>query len=166
MNGNRPCRVGFWPVLVGALLLPGTVSAQPMELAKPQGRPNILWIVAENIGPDLGCYGMREVQTPNLDRLASQGVRYTHVFATSPVCAPSRSAIMTGMYQTSTDTHHMRSHRDDDFRLPLGVRPLTHRLKDVGYYTANIRTIGGQLVGTGKLDLNFVNEGPIFDSED
>jgi arylsulfatase A-like enzyme len=73
---------------------------------------------------------------------------------------------MTGMYQTSTDTHNMRSHRDDDFRLPPGVRPLTHRLHDAGFFTANIKTIDGQVVGTGKLDLNFVNEGPIYDSDD
>ena len=73
---------------------------------------------------------------------------------------------MTGMYQTSTGTHPMRSHRDDDFRLPPGVRPLTHRLRDAGYFTANIKTIGGHVVGTGKLDLNFVNEGPIFESDD
>jgi arylsulfatase A-like enzyme len=60
----------------------------------------------------------------------------------------------------------MRSHRDDDFRLPAGVRPLTHWLKDAGYFTANITTIDGQVVGTGKLDLNFVREGPIYESAD
>ena len=69
-------------------------------------------------------------------------MRYTRVFATNPACAPSRSAFLTGMYQTTTDTHHMRSHRDDDFRLPPGVRPITHRLRDAGYFTANIKTIG------------------------
>jgi arylsulfatase A-like enzyme len=115
---------------------------------------------------DFGCYGAQGVRTPNVDALAAGGVRYTRVFATAPACAPSRSAFMTGMYQTSTDTHHMRSHRTDDFRLPPGVRPLTHRLKDAGYFTANITTIDGQVVGTGKLDLNFVNEGPIYDSAD
>ena len=73
---------------------------------------------------------------------------------------------MTGMYQTTTDTHHMRSHRDDDFRLPPGVRPLTHRLADAGYLTANITKIGDRVVGTGKLDLNFVNEGPIYATTD
>ncbi len=115
---------------------------------------------------DLGVYGAPNVSTPNLDRLATQGIRYTRVFSTSPVCAPSRSAFMTGMYQTTTDTHHMRSHRSDSFRLPEGVRPLTHRLQDAGYSTANIKRIGDQEVGTGKLDLNFVNEGPIYQSED
>jgi len=129
-------------------------------------RPNILWITAENISLDLGCYGEKLVRTPNIDRLAAEGMRFTRVFATSPVCAPSRSAFMTGMYQTSTDTHHMRCHRDDAFRLPPGVRPLTHRLRDAGYYTANIVKIGERIVGTGKLDLNFVNEGPIYQSDD
>lgn len=150
--------------LVASLINPtcGVCSADATQSA----RPNILWIVGENFKLDFGCYGAKNVSTPNLDALAADGVRYTRVFATAPVCAPSRSAFMTGMYQTSTDTHHMRSHRDDDFRLPAGVRLLTHRLKDAGYFTANIKTIDGQTVGTGKLDLNFVNEGPVFDSDD
>ena len=127
--------------------------------------PNILWLVGENLSHDLGCYGAKLVHTPHLDRLAAEGVRFTRVFATNPACAPSRSAFFTGMYQTTTDTHPMRSHRSDDFRLPAGVRPITHRLKEAGYYTANIKTVAGQSVGTGKLDLNFVNEGPIYDEK-
>ena len=129
-------------------------------------RPNILWIVGENFALDFQCYGAENVLTPNLDALASTGIRFTRVFSTSPVCAPSRSAFMTGMYQTTTDTHNMRSHRNDDYRLPAGVRPITHRLQDAGYFTANITHIGDDEVGTGKLDLNFVNEGPIYRSSD
>lgn len=129
-------------------------------------QPNILWLVGENISHDLGCYGAKNVHTPNLDRLAKEGVRFTNVFSTNPACAPSRSAFMLGMYQTTTDTHHMRSHRTDDFKLPPGVRPMTHRLQDVGYTTANLKTIGDKAVGTGKLDLNFVNEGPIYQTDD
>jgi arylsulfatase A-like enzyme len=123
-------------------------------------------LIGENIGLDLGCYGQDLVVTPNLDRLAAEGTRFTRVFATSPSCAPSRSAFFTGVYQTTTDTQAMRSHRDDDFRLPPGVRPITHWLKDAGYFTANIKNIGDQSVGTGKLDLNYVNEGPIYESDD
>jgi N-sulfoglucosamine sulfohydrolase len=126
-------------------------------------RPNILWIVGENLKLDLGCYGAKNVKTPNLDKLASEGERYTKVFSTSPVCAPSRSAFFVGMYQTTTDTHNMRSHREDDYRLPEGVRPITHRLKDVGYYTSNLKTMNGEEIGSGKLDLNFVNEGKLYD---
>lgn len=126
-------------------------------------RPNILWIVAENMKLDLACYGAKNVKTPNLDGLAARGMRYTHVFSTSPVCAPSRSAFFVGMYATSSDMHNMRSHRSDGYRLPEGVRPITHRLKDVGYTTANIKTLGGEQVGSGKLDLNFVEEGTLYD---
>ena len=148
------------------MILLTVVAIASIQGAEPRPRPNILWIVAENMKLDLGCYGAKNVRTPNLDALAAAGVRYTRVFATSPVCAPSRSAFMTGMYQTTTDMHHMRSHRDDDYRLPQGVRPITHRLQDAGYFTANIETIGDRVVGTGKLDLNFVNEGPIYASND
>ena len=113
-------------------------------------RPNILWIVGENFSNDLGCYGQANVATPHLDALAKSGIRYTNAFSTSPVCAPSRSCFMLGMYQTTTDTHHMRSHRDDDFRLPDGIRPLTQRLQDAGYYTANVTHMGDVEIGTGK----------------
>ena len=154
-------------ILTVAVALAIIFSGATSDAAEPSNRrPNIVWIVAENLKLDLGCYGAKNVHTPNLDGLAARGVRYTRVFATGPVCATSRSAFMTGMYQTTTDTHHMRSHRDDDFRLPSGVRPLTHRLKDAGYFTANIKTIDDKIIGTGKLDLNFVNEGPIYDSGD
>ncbi|HUS98251.1 MAG TPA: sulfatase-like hydrolase/transferase [Hyphomicrobiaceae bacterium] len=158
----RPINVFVWLVIISspAVVLPAA------ENAGTPRRPNILWLIGENIALDLGCYGEKFVQTPNLDRLAASGVRFTHVFSTSPVCAPSRSAFFTGMYQTSTDTHPMRSHRNDMFRLPPGVRPITHWLRDAGYFTANIKTIGDRNVGTGKLDLNFVNEGLIYESED
>jgi arylsulfatase A-like enzyme len=147
-------------LLAGDVLIARQVSAQ-----QPARRPNILWIVGENFDLDFGCYGAKNVSTPNVDRLAAEGVRFTHVYSTSPVCAPSRSAFMTGMYATTTDMHHMRSHRDDDFRLPSGVRPITQRLQEAGYQTANVTHIGDQVVGTGKLDLNFVNEGPLYQTK-
>ena len=153
--------------VVSGLLVWGACTVQAGADERPRAsRPNILWLIGENISHDLGCYGARHVHTPNLDRLAAGGLRFTRVFSTNPACAPSRSAFFTGMYQTTTDTHHMRSHRDDAFRLPPGVRPITHWLRDAGYFTANVKTIGDRSVGTGKLDLNFVNEGPIYMSDD
>ncbi len=161
--GTPEYQMRAWSIVSATYVLAGLVMAAPP--ADPPQRPNILWIVGENLKLDLGCYGAKNVKTPNLDRLAAQGVRYTKVFSTSPVCAPSRSAFFVGMYQTTTDTHNMRSHRNDDYRLPEGVCPITHRLKDVGYYTGNIKTIEGEVVGSGKLDLNFVNEGPLYDTD-
>lgn len=157
-------RISLTSFLLIFIVVSCSVPRDDRDTASPE-KPNILWIVAENIKLDLGCYGAENVLTPNIDQLAFDGMRYSKVFSTSPVCAPSRSAFMTGMYQTTTDTHNMRSHREDDYRLPEGVRPITHRLQDAGYYTANISAIDGQIVGTGKLDLNFVNEGPIYDGE-
>lgn len=144
------------------LLLTIAISTQSLSAQSPSRPPNIIWIVGENFDLDFGCYGAKNVATPNVDRLAADGVRYTNVYSTSPVCAPSRSAFMTGMYATTTDMHHMRSHRDDDYRLGEGIRPITHRLQDAGYQTANVTHIGDKVVGTGKLDLNFVNEGPVY----
>jgi arylsulfatase A-like enzyme len=164
---KQPIRFSSWVrCAVAALLLSATFTSPASGEATHPKRPNILWVVGENLALDLGCYGAKNVLTPHLDSLADNGVRYTRVYSTSPVCAPSRSAFMTGMYQTSTDTHNMRSHREDDFRLPSGVRPITHWLQDAGYFTANITHIGEREVGTGKLDLNFVNEGPIYESSD
>ena len=148
--------------LIGLALL-GLVALNQADAAK---KPNILWIVGENFSLDLACYGQKNVSTPNLDRLAREGTRYTRVYSTSPVCAPSRSALMTGWYATTTDMHHMRSHRTDGFRLPAGVRPITHLLRDAGYHTANITHIGERVVGTGKLDLNFAKEGPVYAGRD
>ena len=151
-------------MLLGAVCL--SYQASCVADSPPANPPNILWLVGENMKLDLGVYGANNVSTPHLDGLATNGQRYTHVFSTSPVCAPSRSAFMVGMYQTTTDMHNMRSHRDDDYRLPDGDRPLTHRLQYAGYFTANIKTIGDKEVGTGKLDLNFVNEGPVYQTDD
>ncbi len=132
-------------------------------------RPNILWILGEDLGVELGAYGY-DVATPNLDRLASEGVLFTRAFTTSPVCSPSRSALMTGMYQTSIGAHNHRSHRDDGYRLPEGIRLLTDILRDAGYYTGNIvhLTEGEDepyFRGTGKTDWNFRYDGEPFDTD-
>jgi N-sulfoglucosamine sulfohydrolase len=151
-------------------ILAVTLAFWPFDAAgaaKPTTRPpNILWLIAENIGPDLGCCGGKQVLTPNLDRLAAEGMRYTRAFATAPICSNSRSAFMTGMYQTAIGAQNHRSHRtpgvDDHFHLPADVRPVTHWLTGAGYYTANVATMDGQRVGTGKTDLNFEVEGEML----
>ncbi len=96
-------------------------------------RPNIVWISCEDISPHLGCYGDPHAITPNLDALAEQGVRFSHAYTTAGVCAPCRSGIITGMYQNSIGTHHMRS----DARLPVWLRPFPMDLRQAGYYCTN-----------------------------
>lgn len=136
-------------------------------IAQGASRPNILWLIAEDFGPHLGCYGTKQVWTPNLDQLAAEGVRYTRFFTTAPVCSPSRSAFMTGMYQTSIGAHNHRSHRDDGYKLPQGVKLLTDWIREAGYFTGNIRELPDHFGfrGTGKTDWNFTVEGKPFDSD-
>jgi len=118
-------------------------------------RPNILWIIGDDLGAELGCYGFPLVRTPNMDRLANEGVRFTHAFTTAPVCSSSRSAFNVGMYQTTTGTHNHRSHRTDGYRLPGEARLVSERFREAGYFTANMLDIAPGVRGTGKTDFNF-----------
>ena len=74
-----------------------------------QKRPNIIWISTEDLSPHFGCYGDKVAHTPNIDKLASQGIRFTNVFTTAAICAPCRAGIITGMYATSIGCMHMRT---------------------------------------------------------
>jgi uncharacterized sulfatase len=107
-------------------LLTTRVAAQPSA-------PNILWISSEDTSPDLGCYSDPYASTPNLDKLATEGARYTHAFSVYGVCAPSRSSIITGMYPTAIGTCHMRSQGVP----PSYVKCFTEYLRAAGYYCSN-----------------------------
>jgi arylsulfatase A-like enzyme len=107
------------------------------------------------MGPELGCYGYPLVHTPNLDQLSYEGCRFTNAFATAPVCSPSRSAMLTGRYQTTIGAHHHRSHKTDGYQLPPVARLMTAHLRQAGYFTANVKQFAPGFSGTGKEDLNF-----------
>lgn len=96
-------------------------------------RPNVLWLTCEDISCNLGCYGDRDAITPHLDALAKQAVRYTHAFAAAPVCAPTRSSLLLGMYATTAGSHGMRSRA----ALPKEVRGFPEYLRRAGYYCTN-----------------------------
>ena len=110
-------------------------------------RPNILWISFEDTGPYYGCYGDPVARTPNVDRFAEEGCRWTRCFSTSGVCAPARSAIITGMYAISIGTHHMRTTHFDsatpELPTPYSAVPphyvkcFTEYLRAAGYYCTN-----------------------------
>ena len=110
-------------------------------------RPNILWIVAEDLSPFLPSWGDSTIETPNISRLVAEGVRYTHCFSPSGVCAPSRAAISTGMYPSHIGAHHMRTSGRIEY-LPEGLVPYeafpppeiqmhSERLRRAGYYCTN-----------------------------
>ena len=117
------------------------------ELESRPARPNILLMLVEDLGPRIGAFGDAVARTPNLDRLAREGVRYTHVFASAGVCAPSRAALITGMHQTSITAQHMRTsvyawadgtgRRGYEATPPAFVKAFPELLRAAGYYTIN-----------------------------
>lgn len=124
-------RIILFPVLgSGALAITGSLS--PVDMGQDD-RPNILWIVSEDNSPFLGCYGDEFATTPNLDKLASEGILYTNAFANAPVCAPTRSTIISGMYASSLGTEHMRS----TYSIPPEIKFFPQYLREAGYYCTN-----------------------------
>src|SRR5210317_1047153 len=98
-------------------------------------QPNILWIVAEDLSPWMGCYGdgINKNHTPTIDRMAEQGVLFKRAYTTAPVCSAARSALITGLMQTTSGTHEHRSSRYTDgevvpeelrIHLPDGIKTL------------------------------------------
>jgi len=122
-----------------------TAGGRRRFAAASREKPNILWITCEDISPFLGCYGDTYARTPNLDKLAGEGIMYTQAFATAPVCAPSRSCLITGMYATSLGTQHLRS----EVKLPEKIKCFPQYLRAAGYYCSN----------NYKKDYNFVDVG-------
>jgi arylsulfatase A-like enzyme len=114
-------------------------------------RPNIVWIVCEDMSPHLGSYGEKVAKTPVLDQLAKESVRFTQAYSTAGVCAPSRSALITGNYQTSIGGHNMRTlgfsaSAKNDYPvglkpysavIPAGVKCFPEYLRMAGYYCTN-----------------------------
>jgi len=123
----------------------GVIQAPAVRSAEQGRRPNIVWISNEDMSPRLGAYGDPLARTPNLDRLAQGSITFTRAFTTAPVCAPSRAAIITGMYQTALGAQHMRTTEDRVPELPgpyLAVPPFYVKafpeyLRAAGYYTSN-----------------------------
>ncbi len=132
-------------VLLVTALVPGfTLAQEPKETP----RPNILWITSEDNGPQLGCYGDDYAETPNLDALAQRGLRYRHAWSNAPVCAPARTAIISGIYPPATGSEHMRSNT----RLPEEIHMFPVYLREAGYYCTN----------NSKEDYNLVKQGKVW----
>ena len=143
----------------------------PVELKRCSGiceedrRPNILWLVAEDMSPHFGCYGDPAIPTPNVDRLAARGVLFERAFVTASICSPSRSALITGMYQTSIGAQNHRSGRGQaKILLPCGVVPVPQLFRESGYYTCN----GGYWPSQrkGKTDYNFEFDPHMYNGTD
>jgi arylsulfatase A-like enzyme len=157
-------RRGFLEETIGGTVAAGALAG---NLAAASSQPNILYVILEDIGPQLACYGEPLVSTPNLDRFASQSVRFANAFCTGPVCSASRSALMTGCYQTQLGAHQHRTWQWRKRTLPSPVRHVSQWFRDAGYFTCNLQPAPDQrrggvygAAGAGKVDLNFLLNAP------
>jgi arylsulfatase A-like enzyme len=156
------------------LLLITLMTMMPSAVARGADRPNIVWIVVEDMSPHFGCYGETTIQTPNVDRLAAEGVKFTNAVVTAPVCSACRSALITGMYQTAIGAHHHRSGRGErKILLPAPVTPVPKLFGEAGYQALNLtfeafvrsadQVKRDAKVGVAKTDYNFEWDEAMYD---
>jgi len=129
----------------------GESKSQTKEDVVEKKQPNIIWLMAEDMSTDLACYGLPNVKTPNLDKMAANGIRFDNAFVTNSICSPSRSAMIIGTHQVKTNTHNHRSNRDVE--LDSTFKPFTYWLREAGYTTI----LGNKdVMDKGrKIDVNF-----------
>jgi len=125
----------------------GALALLSMTVQAQDKRPNILWIMNEDWGKDLSCYGCAGIETPNLDKLASQGIMFNNAYTTSPVSSTARSAMMTGFYQNYIGANQHRLSSEQKKPLPYGIKPVPKYFEKAGYYT---------VLMSWKVDCNFV----------
>lgn len=150
-------------VFVAVMLAAMHVSCEAITAAD---RPNIVWIIPDDMSANFSCYGEMAIETPNVDKLAANGVKFTNAYVTAPVCSTCRSAFITGMYQTSIGAQHHRSGRGElKITLPATIQLVPKLFQEAGYYT----TISGWPIRKGKLgktDYNFQWDASIYDGSD
>lgn len=152
------------------------LSVSVLVSARAEERPNILWIVVDDMSANFSCYGETVIETPAVDQLATEGLKITRAYATSPVCSTFRSALITGMYQTSIGVHHHRSgRRDHRIQLPDGVYAIPELFQEAGYWTCmgsglpdrDFRSLPvEENTRMGKSDYNFDWDESIYHSND
>jgi arylsulfatase A-like enzyme len=139
--------------VVAALVVVALLNVTDARGADAPRPPNILLVLADDLGyGDLGCYGQKKIRTPNLDRLAAEGVRFTQVYAGSTVCAPSRCALMTGLHTGHCRTRGNGGGGSPKSNVPLGPEDpcVAELLKKAGYATALVGKWGlGEEGSTG-----------------
>ena len=135
-----PTSIRAIPWIVLSVLATWTLGAS--------ARPNIVFILADDLGyGDLGCYGCEDIQTPNLDRLATEGVRFTDYYANGAVCTPTRAAFMTGRYQQWLGLEDAVTYQEMGRGLPEDGQTVADALRGAGYATG--------LVGKWHLGYDF-----------
>lgn len=133
------------PLLLSIVGLAASCFASPLFAAQP----NILWLTSEDHSPHMGCYGDKLARTPHVDALAAKGMLFKTVWSVAPVCAPARTAIISGMYPSSLGGLHMRS----TVSMPAGTKMYPQLLRDAGYFCTN----------NSKTDYNLREPGKVWD---
>jgi N-sulfoglucosamine sulfohydrolase len=119
------------------------------SLTHAADRPNILWITSEDNSPYLGCYGDKLAVTPNLDKLAAEGLRYRHAYANAPVCSAARTTLITGMYGPTLGVHNHRS----SVAIPAAFKLYPQYLREAGYYCSNSSKTDYNVAGSGAMKI-------------
>lgn len=147
MNTYRPSRC-----LLTLLFVLGMTSVT----LHAADRPNIIFILADDLAQgDLGCYGQKLIKTPNLDRMAAEGTRFTQAYSGTSVCAPSRASLMTGLHTGHSPIRANREiGKEGQMPLPAGTVTVAQILKDAGYATACAGKWGMGMFGTSGSPLN------------
>lgn len=150
----------YFLLIIHVIFLIQSCSNKKREIQKP----NILWIVADDLGTDLGCYGDSLVYTPNLDAFAKQSILFENCHTVAAVCSPSRSAMITGMYPVSINSHQHRTRSKTKKPLPNNIKVITEYFEEAGYFTFNgdVNNKNNQ----GKKDYNFKTDYTIYDGTD
>ena len=136
-------------------------------LAADRTPVNVVWIVIEDASPHIGCYGEKLIKTPHIDQMAREGIRCSNAFVTAPVCSSSRSAMVSGMYQTTLGVHNHRSQTSsgkgggnaayyDSYKVPKSVKLIPELFRDAGYYVTN----------KSKTDYNFIPTSNLYHGND
>ena len=145
---------GALTLLIGILLQTNCISQNLESDENTATRYNILWIVADDLGTDIGSYGNDIISTPNLDQLASESVQYANLNTVTAVCSPSRSALVTGVYPFTVGLEQHRTQFKNE--LPEGILPITEYFKEAGYFVTNGSSKGHDV--RGKTDYNFKHD--------
>jgi arylsulfatase A-like enzyme len=155
----------FLSLLCAGALKAAALPAAAQNAVPTTARPNIVWLIAEDMSPHFGCYGERTIATPNVDKLAANGLLFERAFVTGPICSPSRSAMITGMYQTTIGAHHHRSGvGSEKIHLPDGVKIVPQLFQQAGYHTSNSGFYPA--ARKGKTDYNFEYDPNSYDGID
>ncbi|MGJ8724090.1 MAG: sulfatase family protein [Roseibacillus sp.] len=135
-------------------------------LLTAQNKPNIVWIIPDDMSAHFSSYGETAIETPHVDRLAKRGVKFTNAVVTAPVCSTCRSAFITGRYQTSIGAHHHRSGRGvEKITLPDAIKLVPQLFQEAGYFTT-ISAWPKQGKKLGKTDYNFEWDESVYDGND